>query len=253
MATLAARFDAMVQRRSTHHLWLGATDRNRVPQIRVDGRLTTARRVAWELERGPLPHGARIRGCAIDAPCVRVNHLTVIDSQQRRPRLRRRRGEGSVREVRPGVWQVAVTIATGDRTFHTIVGDHGDAERELARLASNHGHAPTTLDALVAVHLAHMSDAGRSPSTLRRYEQLWRTWLAPSLGAIAPDELHHAEIAHALTAMHNAGQSQRSIHQAAIVLNTTYAWARQQQLTQANPVLGTELPNGTTITATRNR
>ena len=121
------------------------------------------------------------------------------------------------------------------------------------RLASEHGHAPTTLDALVAVHLAHMRDAGRSATTLRRYDQLWRTWLAPSLGAIAPGELHRVEVERALTAMHNAGQSERSIHQAAIVLNTTFRWACDQQLTRVNPVIGSELPNRTTITATRHR
>jgi hypothetical protein len=253
MATLAARFHSLVERRGPHRLWLGATDRNGVPQIRVDGRLTTARRVAWELERGPLPHNVRIRGCAIDPRCVRLNHLTVIESQKRLPRIRRPRGEGSLREVRPGVWQLAITIATGDRTFHTIIGDQGDAERELARLTSKHGHAPTTLDALVAIHVAHLRDRGRSPSTLRRYQQLWRTWLAPSLGAIPPDEMHRADVEHTLTAMHEAGQSERSIHQAATVLNTTLAWARDQQLTRTNPVIGSELPNGTTITATRHR
>jgi site-specific recombinase XerC len=151
------------------------------------------------------------------------------------------------------VWQLAVTLTTGKRTFHTIVGDQRDAERELARLATKRGHAPTTLDALVQVHLAHLRDTGRSPSTLRRYEQLWRTWLAPSLGAIAPDELHRADVEHVLTAMHNAGQSDRSIHQAAVVLNTTLAWARENQPTRTNPVVGICLLNGAVVTATRHR
>jgi hypothetical protein len=184
---------------------------------------------------------------------VRVDHLTLTEHQQPRPRVRRPRGEGSAREVRLGVWQLAVTTATGNRAFRTVIGDHADAERALARLASEHAHSPTTLDALVAVHLAHLRDSGRTRDTLRRYEQLWRTWLAPSLGAIAPDELHRAEVERALTAMRDAGQSERSIHQAAIVLNTTLAWARERRLTRTNPVLGSELPNGTTITATRHR
>ena len=103
MATLAARFNALVERSGSHHLWLGATDRNGVPRIRVDGRLTTARRVAWQLERGPLPRNVRLRAYAVDSRCVRVGHLTRTEHQQPHPRLRRTHGKGSMREVRPDV------------------------------------------------------------------------------------------------------------------------------------------------------
>lgn len=37
--------------------------------------MTTARRVAWELEHGPLPPGARVGGCAVEPACVRIEHL----------------------------------------------------------------------------------------------------------------------------------------------------------------------------------
>ena len=253
MATVAARLNSLTERRGTHLLWTGATDRNGVPQIRVDGRLTTARRVAWELERGPLPDGARIRRCAAESRCVRVDHLTVIEPGTTRPRLRRPRGAGSMREVRPGVWQLIVTAELRDRVFRTITGDRAEATRQLARLASEHGHAPTTLDVLVTIHLAHLHAAGRGHDTLRRYEQLWRTWLAPSLGAIEPNDLRPADVEHALDHMHQAGQSERSIHQAAVVLNTTLAWAHEQLIVDTNPVTGCELPNGTTLTTTRRR
>jgi site-specific recombinase XerC len=68
-----------------------------------------------------------------------------------------------------------------------------------------------------------------------------------------PGNLRRTDIEAALRAMNSAGQSQRSIHQAAVVLNNTLAWARDQRIVAANPVTGCELPNGTSITAARHR
>jgi hypothetical protein len=158
-----------------------------------------------------------------------------------------------MREVRPGVWQLAVTTEPRRRVFHSVHGDRNAARRELTRLAARHRTGPRTVDALVAIHLDHLEKAGRSPLTLRRYEQLWRTWLAPSLGPTHPDNLRPADIEAALRAMDSAGQSQRSIHQAAVVLNNALAWACDQRAVAANPVTGCELPNGTNITAARHR
>ena len=136
-------------------------------------------------------------------------------------------------------------------TAAAVTGDRRTATNELARLAAEHGHRPTTLDALVAVYLGTLEGRGRSRSTIRRYAQLWRSWLSPLLGTTRPDDLHRVDIEAALNAMHDSGQSQRSIHQAAVVLNTTLAWAREHHLTRANPVASCRLPNGTTLTATR--
>jgi len=255
MATVAVRFDARVDRTGPHHRWLGATDRNGVPQMRIDGRLTTARRVAWELEHGPLDPGTRVHACAKDPRCVRADHLSVT---RRRPspapqHSRRPRGDGSAREVRAGVWALTVTTPSQGRVFRTIDGDATDAERELARLASENGHAPATVDALVHLYIAHLTDHGRSAATTRRYEQLWRTWLEPAIGNLIPHQLRPEDIEAALEAMAAAGQSRRSIHQAAVVLNTAYAWAARQRIATGNPVLRCELPDGTTIIGTRRR
>jgi hypothetical protein len=116
-----------------------------------------------------------------------------------------------------------------------------------------HGQQPATIDALVAAHRAHLAATGRRPSTIRRYEQLWHTWLASALGDRGPSELHHSDVERALAAMADAGQSDRSIHQAAVVLNTAYAWARDQGLAPRNPVVGSELPDGRTVSGTRRR
>jgi hypothetical protein len=46
MPRLEARFDAKVDRSGEHQLWTGAHDADGIGQIRVNGKLTTARRVA---------------------------------------------------------------------------------------------------------------------------------------------------------------------------------------------------------------
>ena len=119
---------------------------------------------------------------------------------------------------------MTITTADHERVSRTITGDRHTAATRLAQLAAEHGHPPGTLNTLVAVRLGALAERDRSPSTLRRYEQLWRTWLSPLLGPKHLDDLHRADIEAALRAMHEAGQSPRSIHQAAVLLNTTLAW-----------------------------
>ena len=82
MATLSQRFEALVDSTGFHHHWIGATDKSGVPQMRVDGRLTTARRVAWELHHGPLPLRTRVVACPDDPRCVRVEHLDITAPQE---------------------------------------------------------------------------------------------------------------------------------------------------------------------------
>jgi hypothetical protein len=68
----------------------GARQADGVGLLRVSGKVTTAGRVAWELERGPLPDGARLRGCPDEPAWVRVSHLALIrrtgPTPGRRPR-----------------------------------------------------------------------------------------------------------------------------------------------------------------------
>ena len=130
VATLADRFEMLVDRAGVHHLWLGTTDRNGVPQFRVDGRLTTARRVAWELHHGPLPGGVRVAACEGAQGCVRVDHLAISPPRARTSppyRVRRPRGDGSMREIRPDVWRHTVTAEPHHRISRTITGNRDRA------------------------------------------------------------------------------------------------------------------------------
>jgi hypothetical protein len=136
--TLAERFERKVDRSGEHHLWLGTRDAEGAGQIRVEGKLRTARSVAWELVHGSLPQGARVRGCPDESACVRTSHLSLLQSNGR-PRRRGLRGNGSKTMVRPGVWKLAVTVGRfadgSQRRVHTTIHARNELEatRALAR------------------------------------------------------------------------------------------------------------------------
>jgi len=256
LRTVEERFEANVDRRGTHHLWHGT------PQIRVDGRLTTARRVAWELSRGPLPPNMTVAACEADPRCVRIEHLGL--GRRRRPapppsagptRRRQPKGTGSIREVDAGVWELAVTAADGTgRRYRRIHGSHDDGAAALAEFVVEHGGQAATLDALIGAYLAHLQTAGRSPTTLRRYQQLWRQWLAPDLGHLEPASLiRAAQIERTLRYMAGAGQSPSSVHQGAVILSGSLAWAHDHGQVRRNPALGLQLPDGTRLALPRHR
>lgn len=55
-------------------VWLGALVRDH-GAVKVGGKLMTVHRVAWELERGPIPKGLWVlHSCGV-GPCFNVNHL----------------------------------------------------------------------------------------------------------------------------------------------------------------------------------
>ena len=184
MATLQERFDAKVDRTGGHHLWTGSTDASGVPQIRVDGRLTTARRVAWEFAHGPLSPAQRITACPASTRRVRVEHLAIAgravppaaepatDAASTKAGTRRKRGTGSVVEQSPGVWRVAASGSVG-RTVRIVHGTHRDAEAVLATLLVPAGPALPRTGDLITGYLSHPTSSGHSSGTVRRYEQLW--------------------------------------------------------------------------------
>ncbi len=147
MASAEERFRAKVEHRRDHDVWVGSTDHRGVGMVRIDGRLRTVQRAAWEFAHGPLPASTRVHTCAGERACVRLGHLSTTGDAKAPPRVpspssaRRPKGRGSLREVRPGVWQIVVTDGRGPngrlrRRSTTIYGDRDDAERASAGLAS---------------------------------------------------------------------------------------------------------------------
>ena len=261
MRTIEERFEANVDRRGAHHLWRGTCDSDGTPQIRVDGRLTTARRVAWELARGPLPPKVTVAACEADPRCVLVDHLGLGRRRRRAPPppaapppRRQPRGTGSIREVDAGVWELAVTAADGSgRRYRRVHGSRDDASAALAAFIVEHGGQAPTIDALVGGYLTHLRTAGRSTQTLRRYQQLWRHWLAPDLGHLQLAALTRTRIERTLRHMAAAAESPSSVHQAAVILSGSLAWAHDHGHVRRNPALGLRLPDGARLAPPRHR
>ena len=57
---------------------------------------------------------------------------------------------------------------------------------------------PSKLDVIIELYFQHLTAAGRTPQTLRRYRQLWRTWLSPAIGKVHPNHLRPAHVERAL-------------------------------------------------------
>jgi site-specific recombinase XerC len=157
-----------------------------------------------------------------------------------------------MREVAPGVWEVAVT-SEGQRHYRRVRGSRDEAAAALAGLVAQTGGRADTLDALVAAYLAHLEDAGRSPATVHRYRQLWRDWLSPTLATRHPTNSGRPALERALAPMAKAGLSSSSIHQAAVFLSGCFAWARRNGTIDRNPALALRLPDGTILAPPRRR
>jgi hypothetical protein len=159
-----------------------------------------------------------------------------------------------MREVRAGVWELAVTSADrSGRRYRRVHSTRDDATAALAIFVVEHGGPAATLNDLVAGYLAHLQTAGRRPTTLRRYHQLWRQWLAPNLGPLKPTALTRTPIERTLRHMAAARQSPSSIRQAAIILTGSLAWAHDNQQLGRNPALNLRLPDRTRLGPPRHR
>lgn len=98
--------------------------------------------------RPALP-GQRVIACPDKKGRVRLDHLRLAPKRQPAHASRRRRGTGSMREVRPGVWRLTVSDGPGSdghpRRRHRMVhGDEHDALEDLALLAET-TNEPTRL------------------------------------------------------------------------------------------------------------
>src|ERR687898_999621 len=142
MPPKARPFEDQVDRSGEHHLWLGARKADGTGLVRTGGKLYTARQIAWERARGPVPEGWQVKRCSV-AGCVRVDHLRLTPAR-RPPGTKRRsdrgiKGGGGKTEVRPGGWKVTVTAGRYDdgskRRLHRMVRADTEATAALEQAA----------------------------------------------------------------------------------------------------------------------
>jgi len=192
--------------------WTAARDRHDAGVVWWDGKTRRAAAVAFLLTHGRWAERRITLSCGNPA-CCRPEHLIEATAQpaavdptavsvpaERRPsppKPRRGYGVGSMREVRPGVWELRAP--TGPQTpfrskprevSRTVRGTRAEAQADLVALrAQARSGGPlrvgATLNDLFDAYLAWCAVAGRGPSprsVAKSYEPKIRLHLRPHLG-----------------------------------------------------------------------
>jgi integrase len=248
--------------------WVGAKDRNGYGSVWWEGRSRPAHRVAFELTKGPLPKGSSIRQTCGEHDCCRPDHLVEVPPirrapdrprpqeppRQRQPASRGRRpyGSGSLRQLRPNVWELRVATGgrnrfTGkygeiSRTFH---GTKLEAEGELDRLRSvahsarNRRIPKATAADLFDAYLEWLEHqvrlGAKSPTTVyKSYEPKIRVHLRPHLGECGLKQLLDGSVVNELyDAMLDEDWSGGQLSRANVasinrVLSAVFGWGMKQ-------------------------
>lgn len=242
MATVAARIASRSERSGDHVLWRGAVDGRGVGLIKVDRRTATVRRVAWGLQNGPLPPGARVLRRCDQPACIAADHLFLAGEEapptapapSSRGGPRPPRSSGSLRERSPGVWELAVVHGVDDdgrprRAMRTFRGPAVEASEALAAFVVELGKdgrpersarpSEPTVDDLVQEYWQYAESQGRAHSTLVAYRDVYKHWVRPPLGDLRADRVGQRDLDRPFGAMRTAGQSHSRMNQAKVVLS----------------------------------
>lgn len=267
-----------MDRTGEHHLWLGAKNPQRgTGRVEVAGRQMTAHRLAWELAHGPLPDTSRVLGCPEEPACVRLDHLQVTgdetpESRSRgvraSERTRSRKGGGSMREIRPGVWKFTVTVGQYDdgkprRIYRQVfVPNANTATRELAAFVAEARSEPPvvrsdrralTFDAAVELYLDQYlrGEKGRDERTIEDYTKIHRRWFSPYAGGLLLREVNEGTLDHLFGRMRKAGLSRSSLNHAKSLYSPLFKWALRRGMVTRNPMVSFQLPTSAYVSKER--
>jgi integrase len=267
---LAQRIRRRIVMSGEHELWQGSTDNHGTGQIRIDGRLTTVRKVLWEMSKGAVPDGIRVKACPFDPACVTVAHLSLENRRGPAPptKARARKGTGSMRKLRPGHWELRVTVGRWSdgqpRTLYRTVEASGesDATAQLAAFVnemlstqqpSDRSVRDLTVDDAIDLFLTEYlaDEKGREQKTISDYRALHQKWFAPVIGAQRVNRIDTATLDRVFGAMRKAGLSASRLNQAKSLYRPFFRWAKRRGMTTRDPMLDFELPTSTYLSAER--
>lgn len=245
------RFRRKVDHTADHDLWTGCLDERGRGLVRIAGKLRTVQRAAWEFAYGPLPPGARVIACSDERACVRLDHLRLESATTPAPPVppRRTRRSGSKREVRPGTWELAVSLGPGPsgkprRRFVTFHGSAADAEALLADLVES-TKGPTTLGDMKVRELLDRyldwTDEGDNPEVLEHDRQLSASFVEPYIGQHLAVLLKPPDVEAFLEDHLRAGAGTEELTEVLGLLRRAYNWAQANRWSRANPTSGIRL------------
>lgn len=240
MPSSEERFQAKVKRRGGHDLWTGSTDHRGVGMVRIDGKLKTVQRAAWEFAYGPVDTGVRVNTCAVERACVTIAHLSLSPAAAKPVAHRRRRGTGSLREVRPETWEITVTDGTSAgrrrRRAMTVHGDRRDAEAQLdglRTLLARDNLGDLRVRELVGRYLEDID--GPTIRGRNRDRDLLADILDPALGAEIAAIASPIQIQRALEDIAATGTPLPDVRDALRLLRRSYQWAGLRGLHHEDP------------------
>ncbi|MGH8999068.1 MAG: HNH endonuclease, partial [Acidimicrobiia bacterium] len=268
---LKERFERSVDRSGEHHLWTGAKNPQRgTGRVNVAGRQVTAHRLAWELENGSVPAACKVLACPDEPACVRIEHLSLLGDPgqienggrkrvRESERQRSKKGAGSMREIRPGVWKLTVTVGTFDdgrarrRYRQVFVPNATAAAKELSAFVAEVRHEPAVMrsdrrdlnfDEAVQMYLNEylLGEKGRDERTVRDYVEIHRRWFAPHAGGLAVRDVTEAMIDQLFGRMRKAGLSGSRLNHAKSLYSPFFRWAMRRGLTTRNPMAAFQVP-----------
>jgi integrase len=266
--TIAERFEAKVDRTGEHHVWTGAKARDGTGQVRANGKLMTASRLAWELAHGPLPGAVRVRSCPDEPACVRLDHLALLTVATTSKSSRSARGGGSKREIRKGVWQLSVTAGRfsdgANRRVHRTVRVDNEAEATalLAQFVTEVNQEPQStrkdlrdlnVDQAMSLFLDdHLrGEKGREEKTIGDYHRLHDKWFSPEIGRRRVRDVDEEAIDKIFGRMRRAGLSRSRMNQARSLYAPFFRWAKSRRIITRDPMASFQLPTSRYVSTER--
>ena len=166
---------------------------------------------------------------------------------------RRPQGEGSVYRLPDGRWRGVVNLGWHDgkrRRKYITRGTQSEVVRELRRLtaAAEAGRLPIarapSLGQWLERYLDEVAASSVRPSTLRRYRQELRLYIAPALGKVPLDKLKPSQVFYRSQLLHLSPGSVRRLH---ALLRRSLGVAVRWQLIPWNPVTVVDPPSLTSV------
>jgi hypothetical protein len=141
MSALEDRFWSKVRIGDGCWEWQGGKFDNRYGAIKVAGRQCGAHRVAWELERGPIPNGMCVCHYCDNRACVRPGHLFIgtpaDNNADKQAKGRQSRGEdiGGSKMTASAVREIRALVDCG-ASCRALARRYGVSASTIERIAS---------------------------------------------------------------------------------------------------------------------
>lgn len=162
---------------------------------------------------------------------------------------------GTMREKRPGVWELRAFLGRDERgrpvqISRTVYGGKREAKKRLADLdaeanAGKHGKPDTagvTVAGLLARHFDNLDRLGRSPKTVDNYRGYADRIILPAIGAKRVRDLTALDLDRLYGRLAAAGKKPASIRMVHAILSGALAQAVKWQMVATNPARSASPP-----------